>query len=327
MKIIKQLLLVVLAAGYTQLCQAQLLKVENGSTLTVLPGTLLTIDGLSLTPSLNCDFTNCSLTKTTAVGNTLNTNYIQRVYTFSGTVPVFSGTVKINYSEGSELNGISETSLQLYAYSNGGWAGYTGSNNSADNDVTSNALTGLSLTELTLGAPLVSLPVYWLEFSVQKLTPKAFLKWRTAQEQNSKDFVVQHSTDAFNWQHIGIVAAAGNSTSISSYSFIHSSPVCGTNYYRLQQRDLDGKTAYSSIQRLMYSAETNDLQVINNPVRNNLLQVQLIKPGNFMLFNQQGQLLFAKQLAAGMQTVDVGRYTAGIYFIRSGDQTRKILIE
>ncbi|RYE19695.1 MAG: DUF11 domain-containing protein, partial [Sphingobacteriales bacterium] len=60
-------------------------------------------------------------------------------------------------------------------------------------------LSGLSsFSDYAIGSSAV-LPVTWLDFSAKVQQSTVALEWRTASEQNSKEFLVQHSIDAMQW--------------------------------------------------------------------------------------------------------------------------------
>jgi hypothetical protein len=69
---------------------------------------------------------------------------------------------------------------------------------------------------------------------------KINVTWTTASEHNTSHYVVEHSRDGNEWQALTIVAAAGNSTSLLDYTYVHENPNSGINYYRLTQYDNDG---------------------------------------------------------------------------------------
>lgn len=94
------------------------------------------------------------------------------------------------------------------------------------------------------GGPL---PIRLLSFNGIKDETKVQLNWQTSTEQNSKYFNVEYSADGNTWNSIGTVNAAGISTSARNYSLVHSNPVDGMNYYRLQQFDISGNFVYSNI--------------------------------------------------------------------------------
>ena len=59
----------------------------------------------------------------------------------------------------------------------------------------------------------------------------------------TKDF----RQDAKNFEPIGNVEGAGNSSKQLSYTFVDNNPYQGISYYRLKQTDYDGKYAFSDI--------------------------------------------------------------------------------
>jgi hypothetical protein len=76
------------------------------------------------------------------------------------------------------------------------------------------------------------------------------LSWNTLTEQNNSGFDVQRSTDGSSFTTIGFVASKatnGNSNANIAYSFADGKASAGNNYYRLVQKDKDGKTAISDI--------------------------------------------------------------------------------
>jgi hypothetical protein len=53
---------------------------------------------------------------------------------------------------------------------------------------------------------------------------------------------VERSADGVNYSFIGIVPAKTNPAEKNNYSYQDENPKSGTNYYRLIQEDIDGKT-------------------------------------------------------------------------------------
>lgn len=171
-----------------------------------------------------------------------------------------------------------------------------------------------------------ALPLSWGSFTTEKQQNKALLQWATFQEQNTRYFTIQHSTDGSNWISLGIVNAAGISSSIKQYSYIHTAPVSGKNFYRLLQTDLDGKISYSDV-RLLNWAAANKLIIYPNPVSNGLLQLQMAQAGELQIFSAAGQLLLSKKIEQGSQAVDIHHLSAGYYIIRLGDNNSSFIIQ
>ncbi len=92
---------------------------------------------------------------------------------------------------------------------------------------------------------MVAIPVEMVSFSAKKAGITNKLAWQTATELNNQHFDVQRSTDGATFQTIGQVKGVGNSVALNNYEFMDEAPSVGTNYYRLQQVDYNGKTTTS----------------------------------------------------------------------------------
>lgn len=92
--------------------------------------------------------------------------------------------------------------------------------------------------------PPLTLPVELLSFALHDSGEGVQLDWTTASETNSASFAVQHSSDAWHWETLTVLPAAGHSNVILHYGYAHTPVMEGAHYYRLQQTDLDGKTRY-----------------------------------------------------------------------------------
>jgi hypothetical protein len=172
----------------------------------------------------------------------------------------------------------------------------------------------------------VVLPVQWLSFSAVKQNNQTVnLKWSTAQEINTKEYVIQHSSNATTWNFLDVVASTGNSSTITSYNYTHNAPVNGNNYYRVMQKDNDGKSSISNT--VVVSLSKPALQIINNFVTNGKLRVDLPATAIVSIFGNNGQLLLQQKLNSGLQNINVSHYPKGLYFIQSGTTNLKFVIE
>ena len=294
---------------------------SNSEQLFIAGGENLNYDGLTLTPSSDFTMTNTTLTKnTTLVHSSVNSN-IERVYSFSNVVTGFTGTARIDYLD-AELNSIPEANLQMSIYNGSGWQAInTLQADATNNFVVGNAISNMSLSELTLVSALSVLPVRWLSFTGNLFGANAILKWNTASENNSKEFIVEHSTEESMWKVIGRVNAKGNSNSISSYSFIHTSPTDGNNFYRLIEVDKDGKTDKTQIIHIVNAIKTLPLQAYPNPVSNGFINVRLQQPSLVRVLKSTGEMIISKQLNSGVQRIDLQHLPAGIYRLVASNQT------
>ncbi|WMN12391.1 T9SS type A sorting domain-containing protein [Marivirga salinae] len=107
------------------------------------------------------------------------------------------------------------------------------------------------------------LPVELLSFTAQTMSGRIELEWETATEKNNEHFDVEKKGVNNDWHTISTVAGAGNSNALIQYSISDFNPISGTQYYRLKQVDTDGKFEYSSVLRVDYG--TNGQEVFPNP--------------------------------------------------------------
>jgi Secretion system C-terminal sorting domain len=91
----------------------------------------------------------------------------------------------------------------------------------------------------------VVIPVEMTSFTAKKVGSANKLAWQTATEINNYYFDVERSNDGATFQNIGKVKGVGNTNTLSNYDFMDENPLAGTNYYRLQQVDVNGKTTTS----------------------------------------------------------------------------------
>lgn len=112
-------------------------------------------------------------------------------------------------------------------------------------------------------------PVVLTEFEGRVATYTNLLNWNTASEENALEFNVERSIDGKQFQQIGTVKAAGNSSSPTAYTFTDEHPIDGANYYRLNQRDIDGQEHLSNTIKVVRSG-INGIKVYPNPIKNTM---------------------------------------------------------
>lgn len=174
--------------------------------------------------------------------------------------------------------------------------------------------------------PNAPLPVTWLGFTAKQQLSEVKLKWVTGTEVNTKYFVVQHSTDGFNWADLGTITAAEYSTRIIEYSFTHKTPVAGKNYYRIAERENDGFDYFSRIIGVNY-AEQVGFTIHPNPSTNGQTVLDLPTTSMVRIYDNFGRLRWEKQLLAGHHPLDLSGLNKGIYFLVSGENKRKLILE
>ena len=99
----------------------------------------------------------------------------------------------------------------------------------------------------SFGGACTVLAIQLLSFTGVCAAQTVVLNWSTAMETNNKLFTVQRSDDAKNWQTIGAIDGAGNSSTLHTYSLTDKLPGKTLSYYRLMLTDLSGENTYSGV--------------------------------------------------------------------------------
>ncbi|HMH23903.1 MAG TPA: choice-of-anchor J domain-containing protein [Puia sp.] len=178
------------------------------------------------------------------------------------------------------------------------------------------------------------LPVKLLDFTADKVDDGVRLSWTTSEETNSKLFEVQRSNDGQHFLVIGTVAAKGNSSTASSYTFTDQQPLAGTNYYRLNEVDLDGKAAYSKVLKVDFSSQTT-IRISPNPAHATVtIRVANARDAvNIQILDFSGRVMKQLITTAGTQDipVDISKFARGIYTVKAlssiGSTTQKLLVQ
>jgi uncharacterized repeat protein (TIGR01451 family) len=172
-----------------------------------------------------------------------------------------------------------------------------------------------------------TLPVSWMSFTAVKQNETVVLKWQTSSEVNSQYYVVEHSADGTNFTAIGNVAAAGISTNVLSYSFVHQQPRRGNNFYRIRQVDIDGRSSMTDIRKIEFINRNNGFNILVNPVAGGKLQVQFYENADASIYSANGQAVWQQSITAGSHVIDVSKMAKGVYWLKAGSEAKKFIIQ
>lgn len=86
--------------------------------------------------------------------------------------------------------------------------------------------------------------VYESPIQYDDLPIGVMLNWSTKQEDATAQFIIERSTDGFNYTAVGFVKAAGMSQEVNTYRFLDSE-VKEKALYRLKLKDNDGTLSFS----------------------------------------------------------------------------------
>ncbi len=71
--------------------------------------------------------------------------------------------------------------------------------------------------------------------------------WETISEQNCESFTLERSKDLTSWEQVGILPGAGNSDQTLIYTMKDYNRMNPITYYRVKERDFNGKLTYSEV--------------------------------------------------------------------------------
>jgi hypothetical protein len=159
----------------------------------------------------------------------------------------------------------------------------------------------------------VPLPVTLTKFNAFRNGVQGYLQWQTAQEENSKEFVIERSSDGKTFTAIGTVSAAGKSSQPVDYNFTDLTPINGPNYYRLREADLDSKYTYSMVRVLNFGESS---RVTWFKTGHLTAQIVYLRGNNesYSLCDIGGHILRQGQLSGGK--ANVSNLPAGVYIVR-----------
>jgi hypothetical protein len=175
-----------------------------------------------------------------------------------------------------------------------------------------------------------ALPVTITRFTGEYEKGISFLTWNTSSEQNNHGFEIERSANGQQFNKVGYVASKalnGNSNATLSYNFEDVNPIPGVNFYRLKQKDTDGRFAYSNVIVL----NTNNVDVLTighvypNPANMGVVRMVVVSPEaqevNFRISDVSGRILNQRdvQLNQGINNLEwnVRGFGAGSYFIQA----------
>ena len=145
------------------------------------------------------------------------------------------------------------------------------------------------------------LPVTLLDFAANcDEKSNVDVKWTTASEQNSENFVVERSRDFVQWESVETVDAAGNSNYNIDYLSEDTDAYGGVSYYRLVQVDINGtETIYGPIS-VSCTEDGNSMMVFPNPTKGDftveVMSASEILQARFVITDLSGKVISSKVL-------------------------------
>ncbi len=173
-------------------------------------------------------------------------------------------------------------------------------------DITITLSGNVNMSEIILTS-IETLPLKFLSFTAKPvgLGKAVNLNWKTSNEVNTKEFVVERRTDATAFSAIATVKSK-NEDGIQNYVFVDQTATQGINYYRLKQIDKDGASVYIEIANAEIKGNLT-LSVFPNPATEklNVQHEPTTKSATIKIFSIDGKSLAETQVKKGSTTTDL----------------------
>ena len=181
----------------------------------------------------------------------------------------------------------------------------------------------ITANTVTLYGPSTPLPMELINFNANQKNDNIVLSWKTATEQNNDYFEVEHSSNAREFTSLDRVKAEGMSSYPREYSYLDKNPIYGTNYYRLFQVDMDGKSTRSHI--VSVEMDKHDISFYPNPAKKSISFSQPVEL--LVIYDLNGKEWLRKENIE--TTVDLSGIRKGTYLIdiNNGNSQQKLIIE
>lgn len=274
------------------------------------PGSVTVSEKYLVTPLLRPVAGNNTLTfkiKRAGTPVPLYAKYYVKVSTASNNTATDFDTVA-TYKEGftSDITTTFQTkTVDLSAYNNRNiyvafvWAG------NGDNGCYIDDVQGIALAN--------GLPLQLLDFTATPRTNKILLQWTVAGEAEVTHFEIVRSADGKEWTNIGSVERKG-----TQYSFVDISPVKGRNYYKLIQKEKDGKLTYSPIRTaIIGNNQTTKATLYPNPVTDHFTLDLGVIPSDVTYFvsDKAGKKLLTGKIISRQQSINTDKLPHGSFVL------------
>ena len=266
-----------------------------------------------------------------------------------------NATISFTYLD-AELNGLSESTLELFRSTDGGanWErrGFT-SRDATANTVTFGGVDAFS--RWTLASSDSPLPVELVDFTATVDAEAVALRWQTASETNNAGFEIQRAeatgagtteneaeTADRTWTSIGFMEGAGTTEQPQRYQFTDAGVPFGAQAlaYRLKQVDTDGAFEYSPVvevaltlpERFMLEANYPNPFLHATTIRYALPRSEHVRLAVYDALGRMVRVLVDQTQPAGQRAVtfDGSALPSGLYLYRltagSNTETRRMVV-
>lgn len=165
-----------------------------------------------------------------------------------------------------------------------------------------------------------ALPVDLVYFQTHAIEGKVLMEWKTMSEENSESFTILRSTDGVIYEPIYSETAAGTCACINIYNFTDENPPSGIVYYKLRQKDFDGKWKDYKINSVLVDANNHSITVVPNKIKNGRINITFSNPdkrNDLMILSAKGTEVFSTIVQGETSLLIDIELASGIYFVKN----------
>ncbi len=170
--------------------------------------------------------------------------------------------------------------------------------------------------------------------ATRTITGGVAVTWATASESRNQGWIVERATatEARSFAAVSpLVAGAGSSAMGRTYAWTDASAPAGALNYRLRQLDTDGRVTRSdvvTVKAVTLSAATPKLALVPNPAHGAVRISGLPVGAPLVVIDAVGRVVRALPASTtGAADVDLQRLVPGVYTVRAGTATARLVVE
>ncbi len=179
-----------------------------------------------------------------------------------------------------------------------------------------------------------ALPVTLKDFSLRPINGKVQLKWITTSETNNLQFTIERAGADQRYQKLSVIPGKGTTSLEQVYEFTDNQPLENLNYYRLVQKDIDGREKIFDAKRIMVRRDGKSLVTVSsNPFTTGLsafVTLQQAQQVRLIITDMNGKIwsnINARYTSGSTEVnLPVSNLPRGVYLLKaSGDGLSSVL--
>lgn len=172
-----------------------------------------------------------------------------------------------------------------------------------------------------------ALPVTWQSIAATPMSKAIEVTWSTAEETDNAGFTVQRA-EATGTEFVDLGEVMPSGTLSGDYAYVDNGALPGVDYlYRIQQADYDGTLSYSPLASATLAGDEPELSAYPNPASRSVNVRVSGEDIKVTLHDLAGRELRSVAVRNGRARLDVGELPNGVYLLRAGPATKRLVVK